>query len=274
MLATLPRTRGGYRATVLLLVLAAGCVLPAGPVAEDSPAWTCPFCRSPQPDVAFLCTRCGRLSRVPGPDPAHRFWGDAFYIFRLPSIESRPDLTAKLGPEGLLEEVAAFDLGDRYLYEVTPKGVKITGKVRARETKEVAFVARVEDRHDPAGRIRQRTVHGEMRADPPRFLYRRIDYDFEGSRFRSAEIGSWVYTKAKSWEKEPASWIRHTKVDVRFAYADGVLSEVHVEKRNGVRDLRGNADYELEGGFSEAVVIDNGKVMRFGEPQRFVEETP
>lgn len=265
--------RGTNRCPFLALFVA---VLTACTVvsAQVEPGWSCPFCLTAQSDAAFLCTHCGRLSRIASVGHEHRFWGDAFYIFRLPSLESRPDLNARVGPEGLLEEIATFDLGDRYHYEVTSKGVRIEGKVRARETKVVDFVARVEDQHDAEGRIERRTILGEMRADPKRFLYRRIDYDFEGSRFRSAEIGSWVYTKARSWEKEPASWIRHTKLDVQFAYDGNALTEIRVERRKGVRDLRGNADYELDGGFVEAVVIDNGKVIRFGEPQRVVEEAP
>ena len=230
-------------------------------------ASVCRFCLTEQPNEAYLCTHCGRLFRTTGLEPEHRFWGDAFYIFSLPTITSRPDLIAEVGPDGLIRERADFNLGDRYEYEVTGEGGQVTARVYSRNKKEVAYSATVEDDHDEAGRIKTRIVHGELRSKPKRFLYRRIDFNFDGDRFDSAEVGSWIYSNNKDWDKHPTNWIRHTVLTVRFEYADAVLSRVHADRKKGVRDLRGNADYSSVEGFSEAVNVVAGIVAGFGPPE-------
>ena len=260
----------------MLLLCAAvwvALVAPGAPYAQSSTeeagftASTCRFCLTEQPNEAYICTHCGRLFRITDLEPEHRFWGDAFYIFSLPTITSRPNLIAEVGPDGLIRERAEFDLGDRYEYEVTSKGAQITARVYSRNKKEVGYSATVEDDHDEAGRIKTRIVHGELRSKPKRFLYRRIDYSFARDRFDSAEVGSWIYSNNKDWEKHPTNWLRHTVLTVRFEYADDVLSRIHAERKKGVRDLRGNADYSSVEGSSEAVNVVAGIVTGFGPPE-------
>jgi hypothetical protein len=250
----------------VLILCVVGLIAPAGLTAQETHS-VCPFCRSEQADEAYICTHCGRLFRVTDLDPQHRFWGDAFYIFSLPTISSRPDLIAEVGSDGLIREQAEFDLGDRYEYEVTSKGVRISAEVYSRNKTEVAYSATVEDSHDEAGRLDKRVVHGELRSKPRRFLYRLIDFRFDGDRFESADVGSWIYSNPKDWEKHPTNWIRHTVLSVRFEYANGQPSKIHAERKKGVRDLRGNADYAAVEGFSETVDVAAGLVTGFGPPE-------
>ena len=234
---------------------------------EDHDSSACPFCRASQAPNAFLCTSCGRLFRTRDLDPATRFWGDAFYIFSLPTITSRPQIRTEVGPDGLIRETVEFDLGDRYEYEVTKKGVKISGRIRAVRTNEVKYTAEVLDEHDEVGHLVERTVHGQLDSKPKRFLYRRIEYRYNGNRIVDAKVGSWIYAKGNDWEKRPAEWLRHNMVEFQLEYTEDALVRVHVARRRGVRDLRGNAEYAPEERFTEVVSVASGLVTGFGRPQ-------
>jgi hypothetical protein len=234
-------------------------------------ALSCQFCGAEQSLNAYVCTHCGRLFRIASPESSNRFWGDAFYIFRLPTITSRPELTAEFGEGGLVRETAEFGLGDRYEYSISKNGPEITGRVRGLQTKEVSYHATFVDHHED-GRLVKREVHGELGGKPARFLYRKVVYRYADDRIESADVGTWLYAKAKDWEKRPADWIRHNKVKIELEYADGILARIHAGRRQGVRDLRGNPDYEAEERFSEAVLVEAELVTGFGQPELRVEE--
>jgi hypothetical protein len=233
---------------------------------QQDPTSTCKFCRVEQPFTAYLCTHCGRLFRIESLESSNRFWGDAFYIYGLPTITSRADIVAEIGPEGLLRETASFGHGDRYEYSLTAKGPRVSGRVRGPTSKEAAYNATIVDSQDESGRLITRAVHGQLNTKPKRFLYRLIDYRYEGGRVQAAEVGSWVYAKANDWEKHPGEWIRHSKVDIRFEYLDAVLVRIHSQRRKGVRDLRGSADYVAAESFTESVEVEAGVVIGFGPP--------
>ena len=250
------------------LLFAFHAVLPEEPSAEPEVSTsTCKFCGVEQHFAAYLCTHCGRLFRIDGLESDNRFWGDAFYIYGLPTITSRPQIVAETGPQGLLRETASFDLGDRYEYLLTDDGPVVSGTVRGPTSKEAAYSATIADTHDESGRLITRAVHGRLNTKPKRFLYRRIDYRHEGGRIEAAAVGSWVYAKANDWEKHPAEWIRHSKLDIRFEYVDDVLVRIHSQRRKGVRDLRGNADYTPGERFTESVEVESEVVIGFGLPE-------
>jgi len=258
---------------VLLLVGASWLVTPSvaamEPGGEQPPEAesACQFCGVEQSATAFLCHHCGRLFRIDSLEPENRFWGDAFYIYSLPTISSRPQLVAEMGPDGLLRETASFDLGDRYEYSVTEEGATVSARIRGPSAKEAAYVAEIVDSHDESGRLTSRAVHGVLKTKPKRYLYRRIDYRFAGERIEAAEVGSWVYVKASDWKNRAAQWIHHNLVEVRLEYSDDLLVRIHSERRKGVRDLRGNPDYAQAERFTESVEVESGLVVGFGPPE-------
>ncbi len=252
------------------LCVALAIVLPVLATAEVEPSQNeeiCPFCRAQQQAEAYLCTNCGRLFRVESLDPGQRFWGDAFYIFDLPTNTARPELVAEVSEAGLVRETATFDLGDRYDYGKSTKGIEISARVFGAQTKEVDYKATFVDTYDELGRLAGRVVSGQLNAKPKRYLHRRITYEYDGGRIDSAKAKSWIYSKANDWEKRPGQWIRHRMTDIRFDYEGDVLVRVRTEHRKGIRDLRGNADYAPPKSFVEAVKVRDGVVTGFGRPE-------
>ena len=140
---------------------------------QDGPV--CQFCTTPQADQNYFCTHCARLFRIESLQPSNRFWGDAFYIFNLPTLTSRPKLVAEINATGLVRESATFGIGDRYEFtasgqhskrgKVTPSTA--TGEIHAWGTpKAVDYLASIEDVYDEQGKLVRRELRGEVRAKP------------------------------------------------------------------------------------------------------------
>ena len=221
----------------------------------------CMFCKSPQPGGRFFCTHCGRLLRVGDPQAAGRFWGDAFYVLAFPPLEDRPSLVAQVGGGGLVREIATFYSGDRYELDVKDKGAAISGKIRAWGTfKEVGYKATIQDTFE-GEHLAVREVHGLVKANPERYLYRKLDYHYEGDRLERIDVGTWFYRGGSDWKKSPSEWLRHDRATIDFVYADELLSRIDVQSREGRRSLRGDLEYSSPRSISETVLTTNGIVI-------------
>jgi len=234
--------------------------------APEVAEFPCPFCRLGLPREDF-CPRCGRLSRLVATSTEHRFWGDAAYVIPFPPLESPPEINAEVSSEGLVRESVVFASGDRYELKREKNRIVVQGRVGlVGEGEEVDYGAEITDVLDDSGVLSSRSILGKVNGKPDTYLYRRLDYEYDGGgRLDRIRFKTWFYRDSSDWKKKPPAWLRHSMGEIALRRENGLLERIETKFREGKRSLRGEPEYAAPELLSEVVNRIGDKVDRVRE---------